>query len=117
MSLKQEVINWLEDYAGDADERESALTDLLTHGCQSGMVGSLIYYSDTLAFYAEHKAEIQAMARELASDCGCSIQRLFGDNWDEEDPFCEGELNQNLLAWFGFEEAAREVAFELGIEV
>lgn len=35
---------------------------------------------------------------------------MFGDKWDEEDPLAQNTFNQNLLAWFGFEETLREVA-------
>jgi hypothetical protein len=27
------------------------------------------------------------------------------------------QSNQNLLAWFGYEETARQIAYELGMEI
>ena len=55
------------------------LRDLMYGGCQSGMVGSLVYYKDTLAFYKRHKAEIQAMLKDTMQDCGfTSMTELFG---------------------------------------
>ena len=99
------VQNWLNDYP--AEEREGALEDLLTHGCQSGMVGELIYYSDTTAFYAQHGVEINALLAEMLDNTGyTSPAELFGDKWDSTDPLALDIQNQNLLAWFGFEEAA-----------
>ena len=49
-TLKREVIEEALDYETD-DEIKSFFTDLLAHGCVSGMVGNLIYYTDTHAFY------------------------------------------------------------------
>jgi len=42
---------------------------------------------------------------------------LFGDKWDKSDPFADDTNNQNLLAWFGFEETARRLADKNGIEI
>lgn len=33
--------------------------DLLSHGCKSGMIGFLIYYTQTHAFYDKHYDEIE----------------------------------------------------------
>lgn len=77
-------------------------SDLLRYGCQSGMVCSLIYYSDTRKFYDAHYNEIENIRYEL------------------EQSFCEtlkpnGDL-KNWYAWLGFEETARKLADELGID-
>ena len=42
---------------------------------------------------------------------------LFGDKWETDDPMALATFNQNLLAWFGFEETARRMADALGWEV
>lgn len=93
------------------------LNDLAQGGCQSGIVGELIYYTDTVKFYQTHRAEIKSMLREMIKDCGCTIEELFRNKWDAEDMFAEEENNQNLLAWFGFEETARILADRNGIEI
>ena len=36
---------------------------------------------------------------------------LFGDKWDKEDPLAQDDYNQNLLAWFGFEETLRNIGY------
>lgn len=115
--LKKNVIGTLLDKGG-AEDIESYITDLLEGGCQSGTEGSLIYYTDTLAFYRRFKTEIHDMLKELLSECGiASPAELFGDKWDKEDIFAEETTNQNLLAWFGFEETVRSVAYELEMDV
>lgn len=93
------------------------LKDLFYGGCQSGVVGGLIYYKDTIAFYKRHKTEIKALLRELKDATGCTTEALFGDKWDQDDCFADETQNQNLLACFGFEETARKLADQNGIEV
>ncbi len=36
---------------------------------------------------------------------------LFGEKWDKEDPLAQECHNQNLLAWFGFEETLRNIGY------
>ena len=81
------------------------------------MIGSLIYYTDTSAFYNKHEEEIDQMLAKVCVDCGLTPANLFGDKWDNEDFFAKQQSNQNLLAWFGFEETARKLADKNGIEV
>ena len=106
-TLQMVAQEWLDEQA--EDDYTGAGQDLLEHGCQSGMVSDLIYYSDTVAFYDAHQAEIDGMLQELCADCGCRPDELFGDKWEKEDPLARDDLNKNLLAWFGFEEAVRAI--------
>ena len=34
------------------------------------------------------------------------MAELFGDKWNNDDPLALDAMNQNLLAWFGFETVA-----------
>ena len=107
MDILEEVNNWIADnVSADCSERE-LLEQLAEHGCQSGMVAGLIYYSDTCAFYERHKAEIGLTLRDVLDDCGCSVREFFGKKWDDCDPLANETGNKNLLAWFAFEEVAR----------
>ena len=72
------------------------------------MVTHLIYYTDTVRFYRRHAREIDAMLTELLDDCSGTVTDLFRE-WDTSDPLARDTHNQNLLAWFGFEETARRV--------
>ena len=86
---------------------------MLNHGCQTGVVGHLIYYSDTVKYYDDHKDEINELLYNLLWGCGFkSPSELFGDKWDDEDPLALDTYNKNLLAWFGFEETMRNLASE-----
>lgn len=92
--------------------------DVLSGGCVNGTVGELIYTGDCVAFYRKHKKDIQSLVKDLMNDCGIdSMKGLFGDKFDSEDPFCEENENQNLLAWFGFEEALRLLADRIELDI
>ena len=72
----------------------------------------LIYYNDTCEFYKKHKKDISDLLKDALSNYGGKSTPLdiFGDKWDHQDPFCLDAENQNLLAWFAFEETARQFA-------
>jgi hypothetical protein len=110
IKLLGHVKNWLKDM--NEQEYTEALDDLLSHGCQSGMVSDLIYYKDTVKFYDDHQGEIDSMLSDLCDDLGCSPAELFGNKWDDSDPLARDTHNKNLLAWFGFEETARTLSDE-----
>lgn len=84
-----------------SDDAEIFFNDLLSHGCASGMIGSLIYYCDTHTFYDMHYDEIEALRIDVEESLGESLKP-------------NGDL-KNFYAWFGFEETARMIAGEIGI--
>ena len=109
------IDNW--DESVDDDENKSILTDILENGCESGACSDLVYYNDTLKFYDDYEYEINELLNSLLNGCGYKTPaELFGDKWDKNDPLACGEYNKNLLAWFGFEETARNIARKFGIE-
>lgn len=83
------------------DECEESPVDyiraVLNHGCVSGWVSALIYYSDTEKFFTENMNEIFELFNNLYDECG--IAPL---------PSKRNDLNANNLAWLGFEETCRE---------
>ncbi len=108
--LEKRVCSYIIDQWRDYDDKKHIFTDVLYYGCQSGTVGFLIYYSDTVSFYKKYKEEINALLYELMDGIGThDMSELFGDKWDKEDPLCIDCYNQNLMAWFGFEETMRNI--------
>ena len=94
------------------------LDEILSNGLQSGVISELIYYKDTLAFYKKYKKEILSLLKETMDQSGVyNPADIFGRNWDIEDFSIEDTQNQNLLAWFAFEETTRNLANQLGIEI
>lgn len=108
--LQKVAYNYVLDEWSNYVNKTHIFTDVLYHGCQSGTVGFLIYYNQTTAFYVKHKEEINTLLYEIMESTGLySPTELFGDKWDKEDPLAIEDYNQNLLAWFGFEETLRKI--------
>jgi len=105
-NLQTVVSAWIEEQREDG--YNDCIDDLLQYGCQSGIVGELVYYVDTVAFYEAHRQEIAQLLAEILSDTGLTVDKIFAD-WDAADPLALDTHNQNLLAWFGFEETARRM--------
>ncbi len=84
------------------EEIENFITDVLNHGCISGIVGSMIYYTDTRKFYDRHYHEIEELREAYDDETGIPLQP-------------EGDL-KNWYAWYAFEETTRRIAEELEIE-
>jgi len=117
--LKKDVVTILKNHAKDySNNYKSLLEDILYNGLQSGIISELVYYSDTLKWYNKHKTEIKSLLRDSMMNYGTNNPAdLFGRNWDQDDPFVEDTANKNLLAWFSFEETAREIANNLGYDI
>lgn len=63
--VKNDVINYLIDLAQDSEDAKIILDNIVTHGCESGMVNHLTYYTDTVAYFEEHEEEITEMLEDL----------------------------------------------------
>ena len=112
--LERKVINVLLDQ-GSSEEIENFMKDVIQHGCVSGIVGELIYYNDTLAFYEKYKRDINNLLKESMEEFGLNSPSEIFKTWENEDPFAEEESNQNLLAWYGFEVTVSKLVIELDI--
>lgn len=111
--LEKRVYNYIISEWNNYNDKKHIFTDVLYHGCQSGTVGFLIYYSDTVKFYKQYRQEIDNLLYETMESCGIySPSELFGTKWDKEDPLGRDDYNQNLLAWFGFEETMRNIGYK-----
>ena len=111
--LYKRVCNYVISEWSNYDDKSGIFKDVLYHGCRSGIVGFLIYYSDTVKFYNRYREEIDALLYETMEVTGLrSPYELFGNNWDKEDPLGRDRYNQNLLAWFGFEETLRNIGYQ-----
>lgn len=111
--LTRYVCNYVINEWHDYDDKTNIFKDVLYHGCVSGVVGQLVWYSQTIPFYKKYRDEINELLKELMDGTGLyAMKDLFGDRWDNEDPLIIDTHNQNLLAWFGFEETLRNVGLE-----
>lgn len=95
----------IDDILENEGEEASYMKDVLSHGCISGVVGGLIYYTDTHAFYDKHYDDIEAMRSEMLEH-DIDVVESIGDN----------DL-KNHLAWFGYEETVRKIADKIGFDI
>ena len=63
--VKNDVINFLLAQAQDSEDAQGIIDNIVTHGCQSGMINHLIYYKDTVKYFEKHENEIMEMLEEL----------------------------------------------------
>lgn len=107
-NLTKYVINYILERWDDYDDKHNIFKDVLNHGCSTGIVSSLIYLSDTSAFYKKYLKDINDWVVNAIDNYGCDFKDLFL-NWDKSDPLAQDCYNQQLLAWFGFEEEMRDI--------
>lgn len=98
-NLKNNVMEILVDMQYEGYELEEVIKDVLNHGCASGIVGALTYYSQTRKFFIDNMDEIFDLYNEY-------IQEFGGIGFD---------LDFNSLSWFAFEEVTRIIADEMEI--
>ena len=98
-NLKNNVMEILIDMQYEGYELENVISDVLNHGCASGIVGALTYYSQTRKFFIDNMDEIFDLYNEY-------IQEFGGIGF---------EIDFNSLSWFAFEEVTRIIADEMEI--
>ena len=101
-TLKHEVAEIIMDQVEELDNDNEVLEivgEIVTHGCQSGIVSALITYSDTELFFDKHANEIFELVEDAKQE-GIIDMNNF-------------ELSKNNLAWFAFETIAQEIYQEM----
>ena len=88
----------LDDDPEDVDEW---FENFAQNGCISGWITSLIYYTDTHAFYDEHYNEIEEIRQDWEDQIWCPLET-------------QGDL-KNFYTWFAFEQTAWQMMEELGL--
>lgn len=64
VGVKNDVITFLLEDVENYSPQDK-LQDLLSYGCQSGMVNHLIYYKDTVKYFEDHEIEINQLVSEV----------------------------------------------------
>lgn len=117
------LLNKLADYEGNIIERFDSLFSDIQHGCQSGIVGELTYYTDTTKWFNRYKNDINNLvadyiqdgllnleyAEDLNGNCFevISLQNInIKANQDGFDQVKFDRDQKNILAWFSYEEVA-----------
>ena len=103
-TLKHEVAEIIMDQVEELDNDNEVLElvkEIVTYGCQSGIVSALITYSDTEKFFDNHANEIFELIEDMKQE-GLMDMNNF-------------ELSKNNLAWFAFETIAQEIYQEMEV--
>ena len=111
--LKKDVMIMLSDEI-EENELEFRMKEVLDHGPDSGLVSNLSYSNDRVAFFEDHKLEINELLTKTLLDCSFSSPlELFGEKFENEDPQFLKEANQNLLVNFSIDEITKELYRDL----
>ena len=103
-----EIVSDSNNYSGDnMQERIKARLNDISYGLSTGIVGSMVYYNDTVKFFNLYRKEIEELVTNNLIMAGSSINDLNG--FDIEDPFIRETNNKNILAWFAYETIAYEL--------
>ena len=102
VEFKQDtILDWLLD-----NQEKSTIRDVVEHGCSGGVVGELIYYADTEAFYEKYKEEIWQRLYDSAQDCDEHQSCLhFVSTFNGGCDVGSDLQFKNLLAWWACEAA------------
>ena len=102
-TLKHEVVEIIMDQVDGLDNEEilSTVENIVTYGCQSGVVSALISYSDTELFFDKHANEIFELVEDAKQEGIIDMNNFI--------------LNKNNLSWFAFETIAQEIYQEMEI--
>jgi hypothetical protein len=105
--LERAVAGIIRDYTQTMSEQEFLREFSNGGGCASGIVAEMVYSKDTMRWFHTFRNEINALLSDMIDATGCrGVEDFFGHNWDRHDPLAQHSSNQNLLAWFSFEETA-----------
>lgn len=106
-----EILEDCENYSGTKKEKIIArCNDILNAGCVSGVVSSMIYYSDTTKFYDDFYDEIYELIEELEKE-GMEILEALKNNLDIAQIVMNDEQAKNQIAWLAYEEITRKLLY------
>ena len=95
------VINDLLDISDNDEEIIDYISEILTHGCISGMVTSLITYNDTENFTRKYLNEVLGILDNLIQEIG-------------NPAFV---IDSNSLAWLAYEETLKQLVLDLDLNI
>jgi hypothetical protein len=107
-SKYKNIEHWLR-----STQEKQTIREIMNHGCVSGVVSELIYYSDTVKFYDAFEDEIWNRLDAAATNMGSSdIISFMGIYLDTKHI---GSLTQfkNDLTWWAVEDAANDMEIEV----
>ena len=102
--VERKVINDLINTGLTTEELKDHIKDIVQCGCVSGIVPSLIYYSDTIRFFNCYRKEILTMLTDPDKNIYSEYTYLLNDK--------KYSVSQkNDLAWFAYDNTVIRIAF------
>ena len=102
--VERKVINDLINTGLTTEELKDHIKDIVQCGCISGIVLSLIYYSDTIKFFNCYRKEILAMLQDPDKNIYSEYTYLLGYK-----KYSVSEKND--LSWFAYDNTVIRIAF------
>ena len=102
--VEKKVINDLINTGLTTEELKDRIKDIVQCGCISGIVPSLIYYSDTIKFFNCYRKEILSMLQDPDKNIYSEYTYLLNDK--------KYSISQkNDLSWFAYDNTVIRIAF------
>ena len=102
--LEKRVINDLLNTGLSTEELKDHIKDIVQCGCISGIVPSLVYYSDTTKFFNCYRKEILSMLQDPDKNIYSEYTYLLNDK--------KYSISQkNDLSWFAYDNTVIRIAF------
>ena len=102
--VERKVINDLINTGLTTEELKDHIKDIVQCGCISGIVPSLIYYSDTVRFFNCYRKEILSMVQDPDKNIYSEYTYLLNDKKYSAS-------QKNDLAWFAYDNTVIRIAF------
>lgn len=102
--LEKRVINDLLNTGLSTEELKDHIKDIIQCGCVSGIVPSLIYYSDTTKFFNCYRKEILSMLTDPDKNIYSEYTYLL-----DQKKYSVSEKND--LSWFAYDNTVIRIAF------
>ena len=102
--LEKRVINDLLNTGLSTEELKDHIKDIVQCGCISGIVPSLVYYSDTTKFFNYYRKEILSMLQDPYKNIYSEYTYLL-----DQKKYSVSE--KNYLSWFAYDNTVIRIAF------
>ena len=102
--VERKVINSLLTTKLSTEELKDHIKDIVQCGCISGIVPSLVYYSDTTKFFNCYRKEILSMLQDPDKNIYSEYTYLL-------DQRKYSILEKNNLSWFAYDNTVIRIAF------
>ena len=102
--VEKKVINDLLNTGLTTEELKDHIKDIVQCGCISGIVSSLVYYSDTTKFFNCYRKEILSMLQDPDKNIYSEYTYLL-----DQKKYSVSEKND--LSWFAYDNTVIRIAF------